>query len=211
MENVVYVLDADDASRQFVVQLLIASGYETFDFKSAEAFLSSPIVDHPSCLILELTIPGNDGFYVIDALKERGCTVPILVLTENGSIPMCVRAMKAGARDFLTKPVEPHQLLNVVKDVLSDATKDFLEQQKFFELCQNYQALTRREKEIFELTINGLQNKQIASELGISEITVKVHRRRVMDKMKVRTLADLVHAAGSLQIGKSRCPPRKPY
>lgn len=92
-----------------------------------------------------------------------------------------------------------------------DATNHFLEQQRLFELCKNYQALTRREKQIFEMAINGLQNKQIASELGITEITVKVHRRRVMDKMQVRTLADLVHAAGTLQIGKSRCPPRKLY
>ena len=94
---------------------------------------------------------------------------------------------------------------------LIEATNNFLEQQRIFELCKNYQALTRREKQTFELAINGLQNKQIASELGISEITVKVHRRRVMDKMQVRTLADLVHAAGTLQIGKTRCPPRKRY
>uniref|UniRef100_UPI001F1526C5 response regulator transcription factor n=3 Tax=Enterobacter asburiae TaxID=61645 RepID=UPI001F1526C5 len=94
---------------------------------------------------------------------------------------------------------------------LIEATNNFLEQQRIFELCKSYHALTRREKQIFKLAINGLQNKQIASELGISEITVKVHRRRVMDKMQVRTLADLVHAAGTLQIGKSHCPPRKNY
>ncbi|HCC5992680.1 TPA: response regulator transcription factor [Enterobacter cloacae] len=211
MEEVIYVIDDDDAYRSFVVQFLTAPGYQTFDFSNAEEFLSSPIVDHPSCLILELNLPRMNGFDVMDALKARGCAIPVLILTKSGSIPSCVRAMKAGARDFLTKPVEPEQLLRVVNEVLIDATNHFLEQQRLFELCKNYQALTRREKQIFELAINGLQNKQIASELGITEITVKVHRRRVMDKMQVRTLADLVHAAGTLQIGKSRCPPRRLY
>jgi len=209
MEDVVYVVDDDDDFRRFVVHLLMASGYQTFDFKNAEEFLSSTIVDQPSCLIQELSTPRIDGFYVIDTLKERGCSIPIIILTKTKSVPFCVRAMKAGVWDFLTKPVEPEQLLNVVKNVLIEAANNFLEQQRLFELCNNYQALTRREKQTFEMTINGLQNKQIASELGISEITVKVHRRRVMDKMQVRTLADLVHAAGTLQIGKSRCPPRK--
>ncbi|HCI8578994.1 TPA: response regulator transcription factor [Enterobacter cloacae] len=211
MEEVIYVIDDDDAYRSFVVQFLTAAGYQTFDSSNAEEFLSSPIVDHPSCLILELNLPRMNGFDVMDALKARGCAIPVLILTKSGSIPSCVRAMKAGARDFLTKPVEPEQLLRVVNEVLIDATNYFLEQQRLFELCKNYQALTRREKQIFELAINGLQNKQIASELGITEITVKVHRRRVMDKMQVRTLADLVHAAGTLQIGKSRCPPRRLY
>ena len=211
MEEVIYVIDDDDAYRSFVVQFLTAAGYQTFEFSNAEEFLSSPIVDHPSCLILELNLPRMNGFDVMDALKARGCAIPVLILTKSGSIPACVRAMKAGARDFLTKPVEPEQLLRVVNEVLIDATNHFLEQQRLFELCKNYQALTRREKQIFELAINGLQNKQIASELGITEITVKVHRRRVMDKMQVRTLADLVHAAGTLQIGKSRCPPRRLY
>lgn len=211
MKDFIYVIDADDASRQFVTQLLTVSEHQVFDFKNADAFLSSPIVDHPSCLILELNMPGIDGFHVIDALRERGCYIPIIILTESVSIPLCVKAMKAGVREFLTKPVEPQQLLNVVEDVLTEAARDFFEQEKLFKLCKNYQALTRREKQIFELAIDGFQNKQIASELGISEITVKVHRRRVMDKMKVRTLADLVHAAGSLQIGKPRCQPRKRY
>ncbi|MGN7911763.1 response regulator transcription factor [Enterobacter sp. 22466] len=211
MEEVIYVIDDDDAYRSFVVQFLTAASYQTFDFSNAEEFLSFPIVDHPSCLILELNLSRMNGFGVMDALKARGCAIPVLILTKSSAIPSCVRAMKAGARDFLTKPVEPEQLLRVVNEVLIDATNHFLEQQRLFELCKNYQALTRREKQIFEMAINGLQNKQIASELGITEITVKVHRRRVMDKMQVRTLADLVHAAGTLQIGKSRCPPRKLY
>ncbi|MEG5544366.1 LuxR C-terminal-related transcriptional regulator [Enterobacter asburiae] len=211
MEDVVYVIDDDDAYRLFVVKLLMAKGYQAFDFKDAEEFLSCSIVDRPSCLILEINTSDTNGFDVIDALKERGCTIPIIILTMAGSIPLCVRAMKAGVRDFLTKPVEPEELIDVVKDVLNEASHNFLEQQRLFELCKSYHAMTRREKQIFELAINGLQNKQIASELGISEITVKVHRRRVMDKMQVRTLADLVHAAGTLQIGKSHCPPRKNY
>lgn len=208
MKNVIYVVDADDASRQFVVQSLISFGYTTFDFRDADSFLSSTIVDHPSCLILELNIPVIEGFRIIDVLKKRGCAIPILVLTDSGSIPLCVRALKAGVQDFLTKPVDIKQLISTVKDILKDAAENFYTQQKLFELCKNYQTLTRREIQIFEFIINGLQNKQIASELGISEITVKVHRRSVMNKMKVRTLADLVHAAGSLQIGKSRCKPR---
>lgn len=100
MEEVIYVIDDDDAYRSFVVQFLTAGGYQTFDFSNAEEFLSSPIVDHPSCLILELNLPRMNGFDVMDALKARGCAIPVLILTKSGSIPACVRAMKAGARDF---------------------------------------------------------------------------------------------------------------
>lgn len=145
-----------------------------------------------------------NGFDVASALKDRGRELPIIFLTGFGTIPLTVQAMKAGAREFLTKPVEPERLLAAVVDALKGAEQEFEQQQANFALKQRHLSLTPREQEVFELAISGLLNKQIAAELGVSEITVKVHRRRVMDKMQARSLADLVHAAGSLQIAKSR-------
>lgn len=205
MSNVIYVVDYDCIQRDCVIKMLSSLNVKVIGYKSASIFLSESISDCPSCLILEMNMPSIDGFQVIDNLKERGCTIPILVLTVVDSIPVCVRAMRAGVRDFLTKPVQQKQLLDSVKVILGEETERHQERKEYFELCEKYKALTFREKEIFEMVINGLQNKQIAFALGISEITVKVHRRRVMDKMKVSTLADLVHCAGRLQVGKSKC------
>ncbi|WP_090138523.1 response regulator transcription factor [Kosakonia oryziphila] len=204
MEPVVYVVDDDNAVRKALVRLLASEGYRAIDFASAESFLSHPLVGVPACLILDLNMPGVNGFDVASALKDRGRELPIIFLTGFGTIPLTVQAMKAGAREFLTKPVEPEQLLAAVADALKGAEQEFEQQQANFALKQRHLSLTPREQEVFELAISGLLNKQIAAELGVSEITVKVHRRRVMDKMQARSLADLVHAAGSLQIAKSR-------
>ncbi|WP_312686813.1 response regulator [Kosakonia sp.] len=207
MEPIVYVVDDDNAVRQSIVRLLESEGYPSVDFPNADAFLSHPqasVPSAPSCLILDLNMPGIDGFDVTGVLKDRGRTLPIIFLTGYGTIPLTVRAMKAGAREFLTKPVEPELLLAAVADALTVAAEEFVQQQEHFALRQRHQSLTPREQEVFELAINGLLNKQIAAELGVSEITVKVHRRRVMDKMQARSLADLVHAAGTLQISRSR-------
>ena len=204
MEPLVYVVDDDNAVRRSIVRLLAAEGYRAIDFASAESFLTHPLVSVPSCLILDLNMPIADGFDVASALKDRGRELPIIFLTGYGTIPLTVRAMKAGAREFLTKPVESERLLSAVADALAVAAQDFEQQQENFALKQRHLSLTPREQEVFELAISGLLNKQIAAELGVSEITVKVHRRRVMDKMPARSLADLVHAASHLHIAKSR-------
>lgn len=204
MEPVVYVVDDDHSVRQSLVRLLASEGYRSVDFSSAESFLSHPLVVAPACLILDLNMPVVNGFDVASALKDRGRELPIIFLTGFGTIPLTVQAMKAGAREFLTKPVDPERLLAAVADALKGAEQDFDQQQENFALRQRHLSLTPREQEVFGLAISGLMNKQIAAELGVSEITVKVHRRRVMDKMQARSLADLVHAAGSLQIAKSR-------
>ncbi|WP_039058415.1 response regulator [Enterobacter sp. Bisph1] len=204
MEPIVYIVDDDNAVRRAIVRLLAAEGYRALDFASAEAFLAHPLVTVPACLILDLNMPVADGFDVASALKDRGRALPIIFLTGYGTIPLTVQAMKAGAREFLTKPVESERLLGAVADALNVAAQEFDQQQEQFALRQRHLSLTPREQEVFELAISGLLNKQIAAELGVSEITVKVHRRRVMDKMQARSLADLVHAAGHLQIAKSR-------
>ncbi|MCL6745726.1 response regulator [Kosakonia sp. R1.Fl] len=204
MEPIVYVVDDDNAVRRSIVRLLAAEGYRAIDFASAESFLTHPLVSVPSCLILDLNMPVADGFDVASALKDRGRELPIIFLTGYGTIPLTVRAMKAGAREFLTKPVESERLLSAVADALTVAAQDFEQQQENFALKQRHLSLTPREQEVFELAISGLLNKQIAAELGVSEITVKVHRRRVMDKMQARSLADLGHAASHLHIAKSR-------
>ncbi|MEQ4452285.1 MULTISPECIES: response regulator transcription factor [Kosakonia] len=204
MEPIVYVVDDDNAVRRSIVRLLAADGYRAIDFASAESFLTHPLVSVPSCLILDMNMPVADGFDVASALKDRGRELPIIFLTGYGTIPLTVRAMKAGAREFLTKPVESERLLSAVADALTVAAQDFEQQQENFALKQRHLSLTPREQEVFELAISGLLNKQIAAELGVSEITVKVHRRRVMDKMQARSLADLVHAASHLHIAKSR-------
>lgn len=207
MESIVYVVDDDHAVRQSLVRLLASEGYLAVDFPSAESFFADPLVSAPSvpsCLILDLNMPVADGFDVAGVLKDRGRDLPIIFLTGYGTIPLTVRAMKAGAREFLTKPVEPERLLSAVAEALNVAEKEFAQQQEHFALRQRHLSLTPREQEVFELAISGLLNKQIAAELGVSEITVKVHRRRVMEKMQARSLADLVHAAGTLHIAKSR-------
>lgn len=204
MEAVVYVVDDDKGVRQSLTRLLASEAYPCRDFANAEDFLAHPLAPVPGCLILDLNMPGGDGFAVTDALKESGLHLPTIFLTGFGTIPLTVRAMKAGACEFLTKPVEPERLLTAVGEALRLAKESFARQQENYALKQRHLSLTPREQEVFELAINGLLNKQIAAELGVSEITVKVHRRRVMEKMQARSLADLVHAAGNLQIVKSR-------
>ena len=157
MEHIVYVVDDDDTVRQSVVRLLESADIHALGFSSAEAFLSHPFEDLPSCVIHDMQMPTITGFDVADALKDSGREIPIIFLTGHGTIPMSVRAIKGGAYEFLTKPVESSALL-----------------------------------------VSGRLNRRIAAELGVSEITVKVHRRRVMEKMQVRSVAELVRAVERL-------------
>ncbi|MGP6487558.1 response regulator transcription factor [Duffyella gerundensis] len=199
MERIVYVVDDDNAVRKSIVRLLQSEGYSAMDFASATAFMSHTFCDAPGCLILDMNMPVADGFDVVGALKQSGRVLPIIFLTGYGTIPLSVRAMKAGAHEFLTKPVASDVLLQAVEGALQLAKRNSSHCLESHQLQQRFLSLTRREQEVLWLTIRGLLNKQMAAELGVSEITVKVHRRRVMEKMQVRSLADLVRAAERLQ------------
>lgn len=198
MEHIVYVVDDDDPVRQSVIRLLESADLRALGFSSAEAFLQHPFDDLPSCVILDMQMPAISGFEVADALKDSGREIPIIFLTGHGTIPMSVRAIKGGAYEFLTKPVEFSALLNAIESALQLAENNAERNKEHYALKQRHMSLTPREREVLELAIIGKLNKQIAAELGVSEITVKVHRRRVMEKMQVRSVAELVRAVERL-------------
>src|SRR5476649_2820319 len=204
MNHMVYVIDDDDSVRHAMVRLLQSAGYSVAEFASAEAFLTQSLSPLSGCLVLDMNLPHADGFYVLDALEKKGQELPIIFITGFGTIPMSVRAMKAGAHEFLTKPVAPEDLLNAVDEGLIKAEKNQLFSSEQSDLTLRHQSLTPREREVLGLAIGGLLIKQIATALGVSEITAKVHKRRVMEKMRTRSLADLVRAAERLHIVKSQ-------
>lgn len=198
MEHIVYVVDDDHAVRRSVVGLLESAGLNALDFSSAESFLQHTFEDLPSCVILDMQMPTISGFEVADTLKASGREIPIIYLTGHGTIPMSVKAIKGGAYEFLTKPVASNDLIDSISAALKLAQDNASQQREQYALKQRHLSLTPREQQVLQLAISGLLNKQIAAELGVSEITVKVHRRRVMDKMQARSLADLVRAAERL-------------
>ena len=204
MENIVFVVDDDDNVRESLVRLLSSAGYAATGFASADLFFSTPLPAYPCCLILDMKMPVSNGFDVVKKLEEKGDAIPVIFISGYGTIPDTVQAMKAGAREFFTKPVHSDQLLNAVAEALNAAEKDIVSRTEHAASTMRLEKLTPREREVLELAIGGLLNKQIATELGISEITAKVHKRRVMDKMEAKTLADLVRAAERLQISRAR-------
>lgn len=203
MDNIVYVVDDDHSVRQALVNLLRAEDYQVADFASADDFLSHTFAPHPGCLILDMNMPEVGGFDVTDALARLGHVIPVIFLTGFGTIPLSVKAMKAGAYEFMTKPAVPGLLLQAVAGALKLAEQTLSECQEVQLLTAQYDSLTPREKEVFQLAIGGLLNKQIATAMGVSEITAKVHKKRVMEKMQVRSLTDLVRAADRLNIPKT--------
>lgn len=204
MERTVFVVDDDDMVRQSLMRLLASAGYAARGFASADAFLSTPLPLHACCLLVDMKMPGSDGFEVVRRLEQRGEAIPVIFISGFGTIPATVQAMKAGAHEFLTKPIHDEHLLATVDEALSIAESDLISRVEHAACTLRLETLTPREREVLELAIGGLLNKQIATELGISEITVKVHKRRVMDKMQTKTLADLVRTAERLQIASAR-------
>lgn len=202
MEKIVFVVDDDDSVRQSLVRLLHSDGYAVKDFSSAEAFLNEPLPGIPACLVLDMKMPTSGGFDVIEALARKGTMLPVIFVTGYGTIPMTVRAMKAGAREFLTKPISGDELLLAVRDAIEDAKQNLQSRSELAELTLRYATLTPREREVLGLAIGGLLNKQIAMELDISEVTAKFHKHKVMEKMKTKSLADLVRVAERLHIVK---------
>lgn len=203
MKPVVYVVDDDDAVRGAVVNLLTAEGFDVGDFASGSAFFAASKAEAPSCLICDVEMPELTGLDIAAELASQGLAMPIIFMTGYGSIPLTVQAMKAGAREFLTKPVIPDQLLCAVRDALACDEARYAQRRELADLRRRHASLTPREQETMALVIGGLLIKQIAHELGVSEIMAKIHKRNVMDKMAARSLPDLVRQAERLQILKS--------
>ena len=199
VQPIVFVVDDDISVRESLELLIKSAGWRAETFASAQAFLSRPRPAVPCCLVLDVTMPGLNGLELQQRLAER-TEMPIIFVTGYGDVPMTVRAMKAGAVEFLTKPVKDDVLLEAIRQSIeqSRATLDRESQMQLLRDC--YSSLTPREREVMELVVSGLLNKQVGGELGISEITVKAHRGQVMRKMKADSLADLVTMAQRLGV-----------
>lgn len=201
-QSLVHLIDDDDSLRKAVARLLQAAGYAVRSYSSAGEFLIADSGAAPGCIVLDVRMPGPSGLELQSALIRQGNRLPIIFLTGHGDIPMSVQAIKAGAIDFLTKPVQREPLLAAVENALEVYRQENQQQKRADFLRACYQSLSDREREIFRQVVQGRLNKQIASALGIAERTVKAHRSQVMEKMQVASLADLVRVAGELGIDR---------
>jgi len=193
---IVYVVDDDASVRKSLARLLKSMGYPARPFASAREFLDAWCREPTmGCLLLDVRLPGINGFELHDQLRESSCPIPVIFITGHGDIPMSVRAMKAGAVDFLAKPFQEEDLLQAVREALARAEQSLAEHTEHEAMAALYGRLTPREREVMARVVHGLSNKRIAAELGTCEKTIKVHRGRVMEKMKVRSVADLVRAS----------------
>ena len=198
-EAIVFVIDDDPAICRASARLIQSVGLTVQTFGSAQEFLSSPRPNAPACLVLDVRLPGLSGLDLQRALAEAQVHVPIIFITGHGDIPMSVQAMKAGAVEFLTKPFRDQALLDAIQDALARDRKARQQRADIDHLRQRYASLTPREREVMHLVVTGLLNKQIAAELGTAEQTIKLHRRQVMQKMQVVSLADLVRMVEKLR------------
>jgi FixJ family two-component response regulator len=195
---IVHVVDDDDSLRTALTRLLRAAGHQVRGHPSAGEFLLARPGDTPGCLVLDVRLPGPSGLDIQTAFAGRDDALPIIFLTGHGDIPMSVRAMKAGAVDFLTKPVQREALLSAVRTALARDAESREARGRVALLRARLETLTSRERAVFARVVAGKLNKQIAAEIGTCERTVKAHRAQVMEKMQVASLAELVHVADSL-------------
>jgi FixJ family two-component response regulator len=207
----VFVVDDDISVRESLELLIRAAGWQPYTFATAHEFLARPAMLQPSCLVLDVTLPDLNGLELQRRLGDHRMEMPIIFITGRGDIPMTVEAMKAGALEVLTKPFGHEVLVTAIRNALERSRAALADGAEIEALRARFATLSPREQEVMALVVSGLLNKQVGSELGINEITVKAHRGKVMRKMKADSLADLVKMAARLRLGETpragRAPP----
>ena len=197
---VVFIVDDDLSVRESLEPLIRWAGWKPETFSSAQEFLRRPRDETPSCLVLDIELPDLNGLELQERVAAERAELPIIFITGHGDIPMSVRAMKAGAAEFLTKPFERDVLLNAIRRALERSRESLAHTAELRVIRGRYESLTPRERQVFVWVVAGLLNKQVGAELGMTEATVKAHRGQVMQKMKAASLADLVRLAGRLEL-----------